>query len=164
LFFSIFGSYPEDVPAFWWSDLSVAPFIILTAAAITTATSRFGEQSAAWLHGAVFIPVTIAAILLALTKDNLFAPTIWAPPQSAIDRAFRRQQLHFAVHWTVNHATVSRFGRWCLPVAAIYLRNMRNYLDRPEGQLDPNQVAPADIPRNTQRIENEFENLKKCEK
>jgi hypothetical protein len=163
LFFSLLGNFPVESPAFWWADLSVVPFIILTAGVICEVTNRFFEKSFFIVYGIATIPFLIAAIHLASTKENVFVPEIFAPPQSAIDRAFQRQRLFSFENKDIDHFAMSRFGSWCLPVWRVYAKNFHYYVTELQMKIDTKQADTNLVTQQKQRIENQLRRFDGCE-
>jgi hypothetical protein len=162
LFFSVFGNYPEDVPAFWWSDMSVVPFIILLSSLVSTLADQFQGKTSIPLSGSDLCSLCVSAIQLARTTDNAFVPAFLRPPQSVIDRAFRRQRFRSAQNPQVDHVVISRLSSWCLPVSRAYTRNFGGYLAELEGQVDSRQGDLRQIEMEKGRIEHRVRRFGVC--
>ncbi|MEQ1574422.1 MAG: glycosyltransferase family 39 protein [Vicinamibacterales bacterium] len=162
LFFSLFGSFPDDYSAFWWSDLSVVPFIILTASVVTVVTARFAARTSWLICAGVCVPFAVSAIQIARTGENAFVSTLLRPPQSAVDRALRRQRFRFAEYESVDHAAISRVGTWCLPVSRVYVASLRDYLMELDTPNDANPRNPRQDEGHKQRMRDQLQRFGTC--
>jgi hypothetical protein len=122
LFFCLFTSPAGE---FWWADLTILPFIVLTGGVL------------AKLRGA-WNAVTIAAIGLMLiyssnlvrTRDNYF-PLEWGtPPKAAIEAYRNSQRLLMVAFRDRDHLKLCSFGDIRLPACDFYADSLFLYQKR----------------------------------
>jgi hypothetical protein len=121
---------------FWWADLAVVPFAILTAG--VAARLRFAPAAAA-LALAATLPGTLA---LLGTRENCF-PARWpAPPPAALERCLESQRAFVARFRERDHAALTHLRAWRLPAAAFYEESLLEYDRRlARGPLGAAEVA-----------------------
>jgi hypothetical protein len=120
--FLAFSCFSTPVGEFWWSDLTLLPFVALTAGTLARLRGR-GRI----LLAAVLVVVVAAGWKTLTVRDNHY-PLDWgAPPADAIDR-FRHTQWQLIVsHRDVDHLALCTFGTWRLPPCDFYRDGLAAY-------------------------------------
>ena len=153
LFFSIFGGSGRDYSAFWWSDLSIVPFTLLTAAVVWYLPSR-GRWALAIGLGALFL---VKGVQVTTTPDNVFLPDVGRPADAALDRARHRQRYLAFSRRHLDHVELCRVGSWWLPAWRYYRDGYewyRNYLG--SDAAVEREEAPGELERDRRFVEDQL--------
>jgi hypothetical protein len=154
LFFTVFGNPRDGALEFWWSALSVVPFLLLTVALVARAIPL-----------ALPVPVllSLAGILtLFRTGENCHAPTVWtglrALSREAESRCVEEQHALIARFPARDPVELTRFGDWRLPAARPLHSAAADYLDRLGSPNPPPSpwwpyVSPGTRPREVVRMQ-----------
>ena len=116
LFFSIFGGSGRDYSAFWWSDLSIVPFTLLTAGVVWSLPAK-GKWALAVTLGALFL---VKGVQVTATPDNVFVPDVARPADVVLDKARHRQRYFGFSRRHLDHVELCRIGSWWLPAWRYY--------------------------------------------
>ena len=120
VFYSLFSVSRGE---FWWADLSVAPFILLTSAVIGRLAGAAGKLTVALI---LLVFVWRAGVLV-LAIDNYHAPD-WGKIPAAVVKEYRMHQASLIVqHRDRDHVALCRYGHWQLPATAYYRRCLTLY-------------------------------------
>lgn len=115
LFFSLCTSPRGE---FWWADLSLLPFVILTAAV--------WDRLAARAPALLAVPVVLAAVpgALALFEGDNYHPLDWGAPPPQVVMAFVAAQRSMDLrHADIDYAALTEFAGFALPARARLERN-----------------------------------------
>jgi len=121
VFFTLAGNPATDSPEFWWSDLSVLPFAMLTAITLT-------RLSPAALGLGLLLSVP-AALTVVQARENCY-PSAATRTGPAIDYCLNSQRMYLARFPDRDLGEISSVGPWKLPVAEHYERWGRVYAAR----------------------------------
>jgi len=119
LFFCIFT---KPAGEFWWADLTILPFIVLTAAVL-------GKLSGAW--NAIGVVVLGAMLVcswnLVRTRDNYF-PIEWGSPPKYVIQAYKNYQRSLVVTFRErDHLKLCTSGTFELPACDFYETSLNFY-------------------------------------
>jgi Dolichyl-phosphate-mannose-protein mannosyltransferase len=139
---------------FWWADLSVCPFVLLTAGLVQW-LPRARTPVALALAGVFLVH---AAPVVTETR-NCHPPVLPNAPSAEplagpLDPCASTQKMLIVRNRRRDHEALTRVGRWCLPARAVYrewLRDYRDFLDRVQRGAwkpkDPDEMGWP-LPRN----------------
>ncbi len=151
-FFSLLGDYPDDYPAFWWADMSILPFTLLTTGLISHVPKV--RWPLALGVSALFV---IKVVQLTNVRDNVYPPDVAPPPERVTIEAHHQRLVWGIRHRTwgarrrpIDHVELCRLGSWRLPAWDYYQATYEIY----GGILDSmSEEERADF-RNWQRERN----------
>jgi hypothetical protein len=129
LFFSL-ASKPSG--EFFWADLSLVPFLLLTAGVIGSIRRRSVLAGALVL--ALFIPAASRSFAV---RDNYHALDWGAPAAVEVEQYRNSQRFLFLGFRDRDHVALYRFGPFVLPAARRYEEDLRAYRDH---LLDPERA------------------------
>lgn len=151
LFFTLVGNPSNASPEFWWSDLSVVPFVMLTA----SLTKRLAPYALA-VGLLLAIPGSLDVVA---ARENCY-PSAATSSGPVIERCFDSQRMFVAHFRDRDHGALSLFGSMRLPVADHYERWGRAYVAQLEGKAptESHQIpwprrSGESIPEERQRME-----------
>ena len=119
VFFTLFGASQNAAPEFWWSDLSVVPFALLTAAALVRVPVA--------VQACVLAMLLPGAINVALATENCY-PSAAQVAGPLMERCRKKQSPLIAQFRSAQLETLTRFGPWRLQVADYYTGAATAYL------------------------------------
>ena len=123
VFYTVLGSGRNDVE-FWWANLAVVPFAVLTAGVLARA------RRPGWATACV-VGLTLTGVLdLVGSADNCCPSRLMAPPAAALARCQSSERSAVVRHREHDHSELSRVAGWRLPVAAYYVKQLDTYAHR----------------------------------
>ncbi len=137
LFFTLFSAPRGE---FWWADLSLLSFLLLTSGVLAGPLRR-----ARILHLLVAVAMIPPAIRLAGTTDNYF-PLDWgSPAPSVVERYQNQQTFQFLRFRDRDHVTLFQFRTWTLPAMDSYRQSLEAYAIYLEGKREGDAKRQADF-------------------
>lgn len=131
--FLLFALFTVPRGEFWWADLSVLAFVLLTAGVLARAA-----QSWPRFVGVMLVLVMVPpALRVGLDRVNSFPLDIGTPAEADAERAREGIALDLLRYRNRDHMALYRVGRWILPPSREYRQVLLKYRDHlVSGQRD----------------------------